>query len=163
MELTGRKGCTASVANSVFALHNPSCFSRCLRVPIAIGRFYEQCLWIPQTFLPTNPDLHHGLLSNSRMNVPTLAPWLRNLPRLPAWAEDAPSATHARGGTRRITAVARAPRIELSAHAQNRQAPAAAEGRCPLVGPWCSARLQTSPAASPTADGECRPGRTVCD
>jgi RNA-directed DNA polymerase len=41
----------------------PSCFSRCLRVPIAIERFYEQCLWIPQTFLPTNPDLHHGLLN----------------------------------------------------------------------------------------------------
>jgi hypothetical protein len=32
-------------------------------VPIAIRRFYEQDLWIPQTFLPTNPDLHHGLLS----------------------------------------------------------------------------------------------------
>jgi len=33
-----------------------------LRVPIAIGRFYEQCLWIPHNFLPTYPDLHHGLL-----------------------------------------------------------------------------------------------------
>jgi hypothetical protein len=31
-------------------------------VPIAIGRFYKQCLWIPQMFLLTNPDLHHGLL-----------------------------------------------------------------------------------------------------
>jgi hypothetical protein len=26
-------------------------------------RFYEQTLWIPQNFPPTNPDLHHGLLS----------------------------------------------------------------------------------------------------
>ena len=25
-------------------------------------RFYEQSLWIPQKFLFTNPDLHHGLL-----------------------------------------------------------------------------------------------------
>jgi hypothetical protein len=25
-------------------------------------RFYEQTLWIPQNFPPTNPDLHHGLL-----------------------------------------------------------------------------------------------------
>jgi hypothetical protein len=24
--------------------------------------FYEQSLWIPQHFLITNPDLHHGLL-----------------------------------------------------------------------------------------------------
>jgi hypothetical protein len=35
-----------------------------LRVPIAIGRFYKQCLWIPQMFLLTNPELHHGLLGN---------------------------------------------------------------------------------------------------
>jgi hypothetical protein len=34
-------------------------------VPIAIGRFYKQCLWIPQMFLLTNPDLHHGLLGGS--------------------------------------------------------------------------------------------------
>src|SRR5437899_9215065 len=27
-----------------------SCFSRCLRVPIAMRRFYEQSLWIPQKF-----------------------------------------------------------------------------------------------------------------
>src|SRR5437764_14065440 len=40
-----------------------SCFSRCLRVPIAMRRFYEQSLWIPQNFLFTNLDLHHGLLS----------------------------------------------------------------------------------------------------
>src|SRR5439155_7341629 len=40
-----------------------SCFSRCLRVPIAMRRFYEQSLWIPQKFLFTNLDLHHGLLS----------------------------------------------------------------------------------------------------
>jgi hypothetical protein len=33
-----------------------------LRVPIAMRRFYEQTLWIPQNFPPTNPDLHHGLL-----------------------------------------------------------------------------------------------------
>jgi len=25
-------------------------------------RFYKQSLWIPQNFLLTNPDLHHGLL-----------------------------------------------------------------------------------------------------
>src|ERR1039457_821596 len=56
-------GCPGADANSVCAIHNPSCFSRCLRVPIAIGRFYKQCLWIPQMFLLTNPDLHHGLLS----------------------------------------------------------------------------------------------------
>src|SRR5208283_4495636 len=56
------KGCPGAVANSVCAIRNPSCFSRCLRVPIAIARFYGQYLWIPQTFLPTNPDLHHGLL-----------------------------------------------------------------------------------------------------
>src|SRR5439155_12426836 len=42
-----------------------SCFSRCLRVPIAMLRFYEQSLWIPQKFLFTNPDLHHGLLGQS--------------------------------------------------------------------------------------------------
>ena len=29
------------------------------------GRFYGQCMWIPQTFLPTDPDLHHGLLRQS--------------------------------------------------------------------------------------------------
>jgi hypothetical protein len=36
-------------------------------VPIAIRRFYEQDLWIPQTFLPTNPDLHHGLLRETSL------------------------------------------------------------------------------------------------
>src|SRR6266700_399000 len=41
-----------------------SCFSRCLRVPIAMRRFYEQSLWIPQNFLFTNLDLHHGLLGH---------------------------------------------------------------------------------------------------
>src|SRR5258708_8732137 len=40
-----------------------SCFSRCLRVPIAMRRFYEQSLWIPQKFWFTNLDLHHGLIS----------------------------------------------------------------------------------------------------
>src|SRR5207244_10431048 len=42
-----------------------SCFSRCLRVPIAMRRFYEQSLWIPQKFLFTNLDLHHGLLGQN--------------------------------------------------------------------------------------------------
>ncbi|MGA8507310.1 MAG: hypothetical protein WB762_17030, partial [Candidatus Sulfotelmatobacter sp.] len=44
-----------------------SCFSRCLRVPIAIRAFYESYLWILQTLLLTHPDLHPGLLE-------TLAP-----------------------------------------------------------------------------------------
>jgi len=39
-----------------------SCFSRCLRVPIAIRAFYESYLWILQTLLLTHPDLHPGLL-----------------------------------------------------------------------------------------------------
>lgn len=39
-----------------------SCFSRCLRVPIAIRAFYESYLWILQTLLFTHPDLHPGLL-----------------------------------------------------------------------------------------------------
>jgi hypothetical protein len=34
-----------------------------LRVPIAMRRFYEQSLWIPQKFLLTNLNLHHGLLT----------------------------------------------------------------------------------------------------
>jgi FixJ family two-component response regulator len=33
-----------------------SCFSRCLRVPIAIRAFYESNLWILQTLLLTHPD-----------------------------------------------------------------------------------------------------------
>src|SRR5208282_6268860 len=40
-----------------------SCFSRCLRVPIAIRAFYEAYLWILQTLLLTHPDLHPGLLT----------------------------------------------------------------------------------------------------
>ena len=40
-----------------------SCFSRCLRVPIAIRAFYESYLWILQTLLLTHPDLHPGLLA----------------------------------------------------------------------------------------------------
>jgi len=40
-----------------------SCFSRCLRVPIAIRAFYESYLWILQTLLLTHPDLHPGVLS----------------------------------------------------------------------------------------------------
>jgi hypothetical protein len=28
-------------------------------------RFYKQSLWIPQNFLLTNPDLHHGLLAEA--------------------------------------------------------------------------------------------------
>ena len=39
-----------------------SCFSRCLRVPIAIRAFYESYLWILQTLLLRHPDLHPGLL-----------------------------------------------------------------------------------------------------
>ncbi len=53
----------------------PSCFSRCLRVPIAIPRFYESCLWIPQTLLLTHLDLHPGLLGDAasiRSNAPEL-------------------------------------------------------------------------------------------
>src|SRR5271157_4364533 len=46
-----------------------SCFSRCLRVPIAIRAFYEPYLWIPQTLLLTHPDLHPGLLALA--NTPT--------------------------------------------------------------------------------------------
>jgi len=48
-----------------------SCFSRCLRVPIAIRAFYESYLWILQTLLLTHPDLHPGLLTNGR--DPTLS------------------------------------------------------------------------------------------
>src|ERR1700677_1315504 len=40
-----------------------SCFSRCLRVPIAIRAFYESGLWILQTFLLKHPDFHPGLLA----------------------------------------------------------------------------------------------------
>jgi hypothetical protein len=36
-----------------------------LRVPIAMRRFYKPSLWIPQHFLLTNPNLHHGLLGIS--------------------------------------------------------------------------------------------------
>jgi hypothetical protein len=39
-----------------------SCFSRCLRVPIAIPAFYESYLWILQNLLLMHPDLHPGLL-----------------------------------------------------------------------------------------------------
>src|SRR5207248_11268371 len=42
-----------------------SCFSRCLRVPIAMRRFYGQSLWTPQKFLLTNLDFHHGLLTSN--------------------------------------------------------------------------------------------------
>src|ERR1035437_11142 len=66
-------GCPGADTNSVCAIHKSSCFSRCLRVPIAMRRFYEQTLWIPQNFPPTNPDLHHGLLAqilkNSQIEV----------------------------------------------------------------------------------------------
>ena len=41
-----------------------SCFSRCLRVPIAIRAFYESGLWILQTLLLKHPDLHPGLLAS---------------------------------------------------------------------------------------------------
>ena|SRR6267143_7237788 len=45
-----------------------SCFSRCLRVPIAIPAFYESYLWILQTLLLTHPDLHPGLLGSCRFH-----------------------------------------------------------------------------------------------
>src|SRR5580698_8362287 len=41
-----------------------SCFSRCLRVPIAIRAFYESYLWILQTLSLRHPDLHPGLLES---------------------------------------------------------------------------------------------------
>src|SRR5580700_3637315 len=44
-----------------------SCFSRCLRVPIAIRAFYESYLWILQTLLLTHPDLHPGLLGKTKI------------------------------------------------------------------------------------------------
>ena len=47
------------------AIHKSSCFSRPLRVPIAMRRFYKQTLWILQKVLLTNPDLHHGLLGKN--------------------------------------------------------------------------------------------------
>src|ERR1700730_4378692 len=40
-----------------------SCFSRCLRVPIAIRAFYKSYLWIPHTFSLTHLDFHPGLLT----------------------------------------------------------------------------------------------------
>src|ERR1700679_1217808 len=40
-------GCPGAAANSVCAIHKPSCFSRCLRVPIAMRPFYKPPLWIP--------------------------------------------------------------------------------------------------------------------
>src|SRR5208282_152776 len=39
--------CPGAEGSSVCAIHMSSCFSRCLRVPIAMRAFYEQCLWIP--------------------------------------------------------------------------------------------------------------------
>src|ERR1019366_4798121 len=53
-------GCPGADTNSVCAIHKSSCFSRCLRVPIAMRRFYEQTLWIPQNFPPTNPKFRQG-------------------------------------------------------------------------------------------------------
>ena len=50
------------------AIQIPSCFSRCLRVPIAMRQFYKQNLWILQQFLLTNLDLHHRLLAYSAAN-----------------------------------------------------------------------------------------------
>src|ERR1017187_2568218 len=41
-----------------------SCFSRCLRVPIAMRTFYEPSLWILQHFLLTHLDLHHRLIGD---------------------------------------------------------------------------------------------------
>jgi hypothetical protein len=45
-----------------------SCFSRCLRVPIAIRAFHESYLWILRTLLLTHPDLHPGLLDSDAKN-----------------------------------------------------------------------------------------------
>jgi hypothetical protein len=42
-----------------------SCFSRRLRVPIAMRAFYKSCLWILQTLLLKHPDLHPGLLGGT--------------------------------------------------------------------------------------------------
>jgi hypothetical protein len=47
-----------------------SCFSRCLRVPIAMRTFYEPSLWILQHFLLTHLDLHHRLLGISASSSP---------------------------------------------------------------------------------------------
>jgi hypothetical protein len=38
-----------------------------LRVPIAMPEVYEQNLWIPRNFPPTNPDLHHRLLGEGKL------------------------------------------------------------------------------------------------
>ena len=48
-----------------------SCFSRCLRVPIAIRAFYESYLWILQTLLLTHPDLHPALLAAALRHAST--------------------------------------------------------------------------------------------
>src|ERR1700723_3256617 len=49
-----------------------SCFSRCLRVPIAIRAFYESYLWILQPLSFTQPDLHPGLLGHRVADVQRL-------------------------------------------------------------------------------------------
>src|ERR1700687_1431988 len=60
-----------AVANSVCAIHKSSCFSRLLRVPIAMRRFYKQTLWILQKVLLTNPDLHHRLIGKKEVFLVT--------------------------------------------------------------------------------------------
>src|ERR1700683_47430 len=61
-----------------------SCFSRCLRVPIAIRAFYESYLWILQTLLLTHPDLHPGLLGLVIvLGLRQIMQWLVALPAPP--------------------------------------------------------------------------------
>jgi hypothetical protein len=60
------------------------CFSRCLRVPIAIRAFYESYLWILQTLLLTHPDLHPGLLGFMHQNYCRVHKTLRVTPAIEA-------------------------------------------------------------------------------
>jgi len=45
--------------------------------------FYEQSLWIPQMFLPTNLDLHHGLVALIALVFELLTPSVKYLQNLP--------------------------------------------------------------------------------
>jgi hypothetical protein len=62
------------------AIHNPSCFSRCLRVPIAMRRFYKHTLCILEYFRLTNPHLHPGLLASGIRHDRTSISFLRTSP-----------------------------------------------------------------------------------
>jgi hypothetical protein len=57
-----------------------SCFSRCLRVPIAIPASYESYLWILQTLLLTHPDLHPGLLASTWLRMGSKFLCIRSTP-----------------------------------------------------------------------------------